>query len=213
MTVSIFMTNFRGMLLKRLLFILFLFSSFIVNAQSFRIVQFNVDLVDGNKVLVRWTMNAGSTCRTLEVERSIDRHDFNSVYEYPGICGDEEKESTYTWIDDKLGFNGMIYYRVRLAEGEYTLVDSVLVNNSGEKLITISPNPSNAVYQIAVQKNQTESYNWQLFSPSGLLLQQEQNQTEAVFSINLFGRNSGVYILKVSLENGIEEQKYLSLIR
>ncbi|MEQ8624784.1 MAG: T9SS type A sorting domain-containing protein [Vicingaceae bacterium] len=214
MPISIFITNFKGMILKRILLLFFLLAAGVINAQSTRIVQFNVDLVDGNKVLVRWTMNAGSTCRTLEVERSMDRDNFKSVYEYPGICGDEANEETYTWLDDKKDLNGMLYYRVRLEEGEYTLVDSVLVKNrSTEKLLSVSPNPSSAVFQINIQKNQTETYKWELFSPNGLLLQQQQNQSDSQFRVDLAGLNSGVYILKVLLESGIEEETYLSLTK
>jgi len=214
MPVSIFITNFKGMFVSRIIFLTCLLATGVLTAQSTRISGFNIDLIDGNKVIVRWTMNAGSTCRTLEVERSFDRKSFNSVYEYPGICGDSAKEATYTWLDDQLNASGKYYYRVRLAEGEYTLLDSIEFKKINlEQLIFASPNPSSGVFQITVQKKQTETYDWELYSPTGNLLQQQQNLAEPLFLLDLAVFNSGVYILKVRLESGEEGDAYLSLVR
>lgn len=69
----------------------FLFTQTFAFSQSDRLLRFSVVPVDNNqKVQVRWTMNAGSTCSDVVVERSIDSINFNEVYVYPSICGDAD---------------------------------------------------------------------------------------------------------------------------
>jgi len=194
--------------------VFFLLVAALMQAQSIRLSNFNIDLVDNNKVLVRWVMNAGSTCRTLEVERSENRVDFNSVYAYPGICGGTDEEEAYTWVDDQAGLNRMLYYRVKLAEGEYSLLDSILITaNRSNQLLTVSPNPSNGIFKIDLKLQKFERYSWELYTPTGLLMQLRKNKETPFFQIDLSAFNSGVYILKVRLQNNVATEAYLSLVK
>ena len=68
-----------------------LFSHIPVFRQSERLLRFSAVSADNDeKVLVRWTMAAGSTCLDVRAERSSDNISFQEVHVYPGVCGNED---------------------------------------------------------------------------------------------------------------------------
>lgn len=200
--------------MKNLFALLFILFSALLQAQSVRLANFNINLVGNNNVLVRWVMSAGSSCRTLEVERSDNAVDFKSVYAYPGICGGSEEEEAYTWVDGQADLSGKLYYRIRLAEGEYSLLDSILVGTtSSNQLLSVFPNPSTGIFKIDLKLQKLEKYSWELYSSGGSLMQMRENQENAFFQLDISALNSGIYILKVKGSNGLKAETYLSLVK
>lgn len=108
-------------MLKLISLLLLLFFNGSLFSQSPRIARFSISPVNDNKLIVNWTMTAGSTCPTVEVQRSNNGRDFETVYYYPSICGNSDKEESYNWIDANPKLYSINYYRIKLTEREFTL--------------------------------------------------------------------------------------------
>lgn len=180
----------------------FLFTQSLAFSQSDRLLRFSVVPVDNyQKAQVRWTMNAGSTCLDVVVERSTDSINFNEVYVYPSICGDADVAVSYSWIDPDPPQSGPSYYRLKLDGIEFSLT---AVFNAGtdfrESEILVFPNPSNGVFTVEFKNPKKEKFDVLFYTLNGSLLFHEKNLIGNSYSPYFSTIKSGIYIVKIQFE-------------
>lgn len=108
-------------MLKPLLYIVyFLFHSY-VYSQNETIEYSNFSAVASHgKVLINWSIEAGSTCNGTEILRSSDNINFEPIGNIVGICGDPSFRSDYKFIDPSPVSNRINYYKLRFPPSDYT---------------------------------------------------------------------------------------------
>ena len=185
----------------------FLFTQTFAFSQIDRLLRFSVVPVDNNqKVQVRWTMNAGSTCSDVVVERSIDSINFNEVYVYPSICGDADVAVSYSWIDPEPSQSGPSYYRLKLDGIEFSLISVFNVGSIlKESEILVFPNPSNGVFTVEFKNPKKEKFDVLFYASNGSLLFHEKNLIGNSYSPYLSNIESGIYTIKIQFENSNSE--------
>jgi hypothetical protein len=99
--------------------------AFALYAQEGRLANFTVSQLDRSNVQISWTMKAGVSCQSPEVQRSSDSLKFNSIYRYPGVCGGGNEQETYSWIDSRAIKGKKSYYRLKIDEGEFSRIAAI----------------------------------------------------------------------------------------
>jgi hypothetical protein len=75
--------------------------------------SFVLTVLDG-RVQVAWTMQGGSTCDGIEVQRSTNGTDFNTIHRIDGICGDPIFDVPFGYRDDAPPEFSRIHYRINM---------------------------------------------------------------------------------------------------
>ncbi|MBL4709000.1 MAG: T9SS type A sorting domain-containing protein [Flavobacteriales bacterium] len=181
-----------------LLILLFLSSYTIGYAQSSRVLKFNVRPSNsGSIVQILWTMNPGSTCLNLIVERSANGVNYSEIYKYPSVCGSTDRAISYSWVDTKPLQFAKSFYRLKLDGAEFTLpIEVNLQANLSEKDIITFPNPSNGRFSIELKNEKNLSFNLELYNPKGILFYKKENCTGTFDSIDLGNIPRGVYLIR-----------------
>lgn len=177
-----------------------LFFTLIVNlvlGQSSRINDFGLSKTDNNKVIVSWTMNAGSTCFDLAVERYIDNQ-FKTVYTYPGICGDFDEETYYNWVDESVSNYTKQTYRIRLEQGEYTKPLTIdLDSDLAENDVVLFPNPTNEVLHVKFRNEEFNVLNIEILDSNGHVFFKGNTQASKSFRVSIANFPSGLYYIRI----------------
>lgn len=189
---------------KQLFFCIVFLTQNLVFSQSARLLRFSVVSLDNDtKALVRWTMNAGSTCSDLVVERSGDNKFFNEIYIYPSVCGNSDSAISYSWIDPNPPRNNNLYYRLKLDQIEYSLVSelnfkSKLANND----IIIYPNPNNGYFSTEFSNPNKEKFGFNVYHSDGSIIFSDLGIQGSSYIARINKLNRGVYYLEIQFKNG-----------
>ncbi|MAY84849.1 MAG: hypothetical protein CMP59_12020 [Flavobacteriales bacterium] len=120
-----------------------LFLPFLAHTQG-RLAAFSAVRLDRENVQVNWTMKAGVSCQSPEVQRSTDTLNFSSIFRYPGVCGGGATEESFSWIDKNALADRDTYYRLRIDDGEFSEIFKI----EGEVALAenaVQPYPSPAI--------------------------------------------------------------------
>ena len=91
------------------------------------IEAFSVTQVESS-AQIDWTVGPGNTCSDLQIQFSTDSITFNTIYEYPGICGNTASPQSYSWVHLTPTCGMKSFYRViSLTEGTLAHTTSLLV--------------------------------------------------------------------------------------
>ncbi|MCB0803077.1 MAG: T9SS type A sorting domain-containing protein [Flavobacteriales bacterium] len=172
-------------------------------AQSSRIIKFDVQRIGVNSVFLNWTMDAGSTCLDLSIQRSNNGSDFETIYTYPGVCGSINEAVNYNWIDQYPKKFELNYYRIKLEEGEFTLVKMVDIDSdlAGDSFI-LNPNPASSVFSIKLINSEFNTVKIELFNLQGKLQKAFLFPKQDQMKMDIKELPKGIYLLKVGFENG-----------
>ena len=137
--------------LMRTLFLLFLLSSLQVHAQHPFLATFTAKAsTDG--VFLEWTINKGSTCLGITIERETDSGEYIRIGRLEDVCGSISEPVDYDYLDSDPVLGSINSYRLVLGlDGtsepvsiEYFKVDesgfSVLLTDGGSALSIFSLN-------------------------------------------------------------------------
>lgn len=188
----------------RLFIISLLFSSpFIFFAQSSRVLKFSIRPSNGGDLVqVLWTMNAGSTCLDLIVERSANGISFTEIYKYPSICGSTDSSISYSWVDTNPLQFSKSFYRLKLDGAEFTLpIEIDLQSRLSENDLITYPNPSNGSFAIELKNERNLSFDIELYHPNGTLFFKKENCSGTFKTIDLIDIPRGVYQIRALFSN------------
>jgi hypothetical protein len=124
-------------------FILMLWSA---TAFGQRIVNFNLSLVSNQgqntSVLVRFSITAGQTCPGYEILHSADSLNYIPVYNYAGICGDPNAETSYSFVHGAPLPNQNNFYKINIPGFESTAPQKIFVGQQApQSTLRVYPNP------------------------------------------------------------------------
>ena len=192
-----------------LLILLFSFDS--LRVQGERLASFSAVRIDDSNVEVRWVLKANVSCQSPQVQRSSDGANFNTLYTYPGVCGGSPNEEKYSWIDSDALQNKTLYYRLRIDDAEFSVVDQVeSVKALGKGGVLLYPNPSSAEVFIQYEPSFGNLEAISVYSINGqeILLKDEQliilDRGMLKFHPNQLGE--GIYFLECLFSAGIKRQ-------
>ncbi len=183
-----------------LAFFIFCASTAVSFGQSARLDFFGVNKIDIGAVQLQWTMSAGSTCFRMELQRSRDGERFQTIYTYPGVCGDSDSAVSYSWVDAQALSYSLSYYRLKLGETEFSEVkpidlDAALANED----MTLSPNPASDLCRLRFRNPKRKEAVIHIYNSNGNLIGFENLGTASSFDLQLLGYKAGIYFVQLRL--------------
>lgn len=149
------------------LIILLLAGVWQLTAQTTVLTQFS-GFQQSTAVQLSFTISGGNTCQGTEIERSPDSIHFTTIGSIAGICGSNEKDETYTFIDTAPVENQKNYYRILLGQLGYSPVIGIPFF-SFEQGIVLMPNPAMENTTLYFPNESKELLELNLYDASGRL--------------------------------------------
>ena len=143
-----------------LVFLSILFYASLIQAQpggvfkSFKVIPLQ------NSVRLEWTVFAGNSCPDVQIQRSSDGINFDTIYSYPGVCGSPDEDQEYSWTDINPLRNVTAYYKLRSGFFDASKIEIMPIKFLEEgKKYTLFPNPvtgtSSLLFENSSRKNST----------------------------------------------------------
>ena len=190
--------------------------SVLPNPLPVKLVSFNANLdPDQSRVNLTWITATEINANHFVVERSTDGSNFSEI----GIVfafGNTTEQKNYQLSDKINSLNAaVIYYRLRQVDidgkAEYSATRLVRIGKEAENTISILtyPNPVVNELKVTIPTNwQNKKVVYEMFSVNGQIAKKietaNSSQTE---TLNVSNLNSGLYIVKVTCEGQIAQQK------
>jgi hypothetical protein len=185
-----------------------------VSVLPVKLKSFSAMLIN-NKVDLKWTTATETNLSHFVIERSTDGRNFSDagmVFAY----GNTTANSDYTLADNISNIqSGIIYYRLRSVEVDgksiYSDVRIIRIGKQEQNNITIAtyPNPAASEVHISIPASwQNKKVVYEVFSVNGQAAKKmETSSSSQTETLNVSNLNSGLYIVKVTCEGQIAQQK------
>jgi len=172
---------------------------------SQRIRNVNVSLVNSQnqgvntQVLVRFTLTAGQACPGYEILHSSDSLNYLPIYNYVGLCGNQNTDESYNFTHGSPNVEMVNYYKISIPGFETSPAYRIYVSQQSPKPnLLVFPNPvfdeefiRLRYFNYVGAKVEGFIYNQHGNPVKTLLLDINQNQSE----ININELNDGLYIV------------------
>lgn len=123
--------------------ILFAFNS---NAQSR--VQ-NLSAIQYKQIVqINFSITSGNNCTGYQIQRSTDSLNFDILYDYAGICGNQPEAQRISFTDEVPVKNAVNYYRILIPPADYSTITSIVFSDISEKGYLLYSNPVNQTLSI-----------------------------------------------------------------
>jgi hypothetical protein len=175
------------------------------------LISFNGELIE-KKVKLKWETATEINSSHFIILRSEDGNDFYEIGEVTA-AGNSTDILRYEWIDEN-PVPGNNYYRLKQVDydGQYELFRTIIINiNNGISMIAVNvfPNPVGDKANLYFETIESGGYQLNIYDQLGnLVYDANVMATEGSNNIEfetMFFR-PGIYILKISNENGIVKQ-------
>jgi len=154
----------------------------------------------GNSVFLTFTLASGVTCLGIEIERSSDSMNFNTIGVIPGICGNSSEAVTYTFEDTAPLNNQENFYRLLLGQVGYSETIKIHFIDYDDGPV-IFPNPIMDQSTIFFPNPTGETFVFSLYDSSGRIVT-SLSTSNASISLHRNSLSSGIYFF--ILENKSE---------
>lgn len=144
-------------------------------------------------IRVDWTMQGGSTCNGIDVERATDATDFAVVHHIAGICGDPANSIPFQWIDAMPPEFSTLYYRIKLGFDGYSSVKTVHFDQLVESQQRLYPSPMQDLATLVLNIPAGNTVDLRIWDARGRLVLERNAIPGAVIPVSLPGAGPGVY--------------------
>jgi len=172
-----------------------------------------IELVDftsecqGYLTSINWTTSSENNNNFFTLER-IENNVITKSFTIKG-SGNSSSIKSYNIIDDYES-NFIKYYKLKQTDynGNYKYYPTIKSNvcKYNDSHITISPNPSNGMFDVGYSSNIEEIINVQIFTINGVLIYETNKLKE---SINISLISNGVYFIKISSKSNVFIEKII----
>jgi hypothetical protein len=156
------------------------------------IAAYGLTALEGG-IRIDWTIQGGSTCNGLEVERSADGVQFLAVHRIDGICGDPAIAVPFAWFDDAPPEFSTVYYRVKLGVDGYTSVKSVFFDQLTSSEMRFFPSPMGDVATLVLNIPGSSKFDLRIWDASGKMVFERTDIPGASTSIVLPAAARGAF--------------------
>lgn len=175
----------------------FSFGATSLSALPVELIEFNVEWIGGNDVMLNWVTASEINNSHFIIERKTKTHDFKEIGRVDGQ-GNSTDINTYQFLDEdaEIGYN---FYRLKQVDFDnsfaYSPIRKVRIEEMMSKPV-LYPNPAHDIVHISINENgfADESSTIKLFDSRGRLIREYQpdlNSANYQFNINDLSR--GVY--------------------
>ena len=171
---------------------------------------FTVSEVDGN-VVVNWTTRAGFTCEDINVLYGTDSTELSSVYTYPGICGSDTSEESYTFIMREPDVNQDIFFQIDLGVFGKSEILHLRITQIGTSGSLVYPNPASSQSTLLFDNPNADVSEITVYSGAGSQIYSYKTRNRSVTLAELNLEHSGLYSYTILVDGRILRGKFVLL--
>jgi SdrD B-like protein/type IX secretion system substrate protein len=169
-----------------------------LNLQPMELINFIAEIIDDNKVQLKWSTVREQDNITFEIQHSTDNDRFHTIGSIEGQ-GVSEINNQYKFYDES-PFRGRNYYRIKQMNFDstiyYSQVESVTINNEDLPDVILFPNPTRETLTLIAATSFEEEASIEVFNSAGQFLEIIQIQAGTNSEeINLSKYDPGFYFL------------------
>jgi hypothetical protein len=155
--------------------------------------SFDLVVMDG-RIQVAWTMQGGSTCDGIEVQRSTNGVDFTTIHRIDGICGDPVFDVPFGYRDDAPPELSRLHYRIDLGIEGLSSVKTVDFAQLTEARQRFFPSPMRNSATLLLNVSGSARVDLRLFDASGRQVWQHSGLVGRQHELELGFLQAGVYL-------------------
>jgi hypothetical protein len=155
---------------------------------------------DGTIVRLFLTLNQGSTCNGIIIERSTDSIHYTEIGTVSGICGNISKPTNYDFADSMPSPNAVNLYKVRL--GSFvTLPIRVFFARYNIAGYALSSNPSHVKSTLYFANDTRQKFVFRIFDQSGRQIYVADDIRDNSYDFDTGHLPAGCYIFRLTAED------------
>ncbi len=162
-------------------------------------INFTVSKIE-DVIQIDFTLNSGSTCYGIQIERSTDSIQFYNIGEIPGSCGSPTEPIRYSFIDKSPAINQTNFYRLNFGGAVHSETISLFYYVVPEKTVQSIPNPSNGIFKLKFNNPLSDKLKIEIRNSLGISVFKEAT-TEENHDIDLNVLSKGIYQIFIYSEN------------
>ncbi|MES2763439.1 MAG: T9SS type A sorting domain-containing protein [Bacteroidota bacterium] len=140
-------------------------------------------------VLINYVITQGNSCSGYQIQRSTDSVNFETIYDYSGVCGELTKSQEISFTDEHPYKNSVNYYRVLIPPADHSKITSVLYSPISEKGYVLYDNPvSDYLILRSITKSKLKIYN-----QTGHLVREIISSEDASYKEDVSFLDNGLY--------------------
>ncbi|HPN39466.1 MAG TPA: immune inhibitor A, partial [Melioribacteraceae bacterium] len=186
------------------------------------LISFNANTISNGVIEVTWTTATEENNLGFDLERSFDGTNFNKIAFIPGN-GTTTELKKYLFTDN-VDLNGKVYYRLRQIDysGLFSYSSIVVLNNNLSYNFGLEqnyPNPFNPTTNISFSLKEAGMVTLSVYNILGEKVADLLNENLSLgkysitFDANKYGLNSGVYFIKLQVEDKFNAIKKMNLVK
>jgi len=164
----------------------------------------------GNDVYLNWTINAGSICSGIQIERSVDSVEFVTIGNISGTCGSISEAISYDFTDEEPIRNKRNYYRLIFGGTQVSNVISIEIIDIEILGYQIRPHPLVENSLLYFENSRKIVHQVEFYNSNGNIVQRLTTKTDN-FEIqrSLFSAGMYYFIISNSFNSSILKGKLL----
>lgn len=163
-------------------------------------IKLSASLVNGNTVILNWTVVQSGNSNGYEVERSSNGIKWEEIYFSPNKADD--LSASYTFSESSPS-RGVLYYRIRETDrnGEISYSTAQKINPDSHTRISIWPNPVQDIMKLQTGAGGATTSQAFIYDLSGRMIR-ESNLKGGANIITVHDLQPGTYIVQLKLSDG-----------
>ena len=197
--------------MRPIFFSIFLFAVLFGSSQRLADVS---AVFSSTAVVVRFTIKAGPYCSGYSIWHTADSTmPFQSIYDYPSICGEPNNDEYHSYIHDNPVPNQVNFYKVRLEPFEESPILRVYASNRPQPGLFLYPNPvspDNVQLNMRVLGTENKRLQGFLFNRFGTVQRDlDITTTEGGAALKVNELSEGVYVIWLTDGNNVFSGKFI----
>ena len=141
-------------------------------------------------ILINFIISSGNDCAGYQIQRSTDSVNFDILYDYSGICGNQPEAQPISFTDEVPVKNAINYYRVLIPPADYSRITSVIFSDISEKGYLLYSNP--VIQNLVILSNSSKG-KLTLYNQTGNFINEYTPNENGLYIEDLSSLQSGIY--------------------
>jgi len=193
------------MIFKQFSTILFVLTFIIsVNAQDHHTVAHFDGAQTGKVIQLTFVITAGNQCEGVRILRSTNEHNFIEIGQLTGVCGNNESDETFSFIDISPVKNADNFYQLDLKKLCTSDIIKVHFTDYREKGYVLNPNPVIEKSILYFQNDCNDEFDFVLLDKRGKKVKSMNKIRSNAIEISRGNLKSGTYTFQLILDNKVK---------
>lgn len=156
-------------------------------------------------VTLSFTVAKGSTCNGIDIQRSADSINFETIGDIQGVCGSTTEETFYQFTDSNPVSNKRNFYRLVIPLIGNSQIISIRFSDFSEQPFFLYPNPCKENLTFKFENFSGKEFELLIFDASGKIILSEQTKL-AFFFLQTGKMPAGNYFFQLTNEGEIKQR-------